>query len=99
MVQLIADRRDIDFVLYEQLEIENLLKTDKYESLNRKLFDMVISEARNFGIKELLPTYMQGDREGVSFDRGEVKVPACFHRAYKLFVEGEWPRKRCARLP
>ncbi|MGD8765845.1 MAG: acyl-CoA dehydrogenase family protein, partial [Desulfobacteraceae bacterium] len=90
MAQLIADRRDIDFVLYEQLRIEALLNTQKYRSLNRKLFDMVVSEARNFGIKELLPTYMEGDREGVNFDKGEVKVPACFHRAYNLFVEGEW---------
>jgi len=90
VAQLIADRRDIDFVLYEQLEIENLLKTKKFASLNRKLFDMVISEARNFGIKELLPTYMQGDREGVHFDKGQVQVPACFHRAYDIFVEGEW---------
>jgi hypothetical protein len=73
MPQLIADRRDIDFVLYEQLRIEDLLNTQKYRSLNRKLFDMVVSEARNFGIKELLPTYMEGDREGVQFDRGVVK--------------------------
>jgi alkylation response protein AidB-like acyl-CoA dehydrogenase len=89
--QLIADRRDIDFVLYEQLAIEDLLKTKKYNSLNRKMFDMIISEARNFGIKELLPTYSEGDREGVQFNNGVVHVPACFHRAYELFVEGEWP--------
>ena len=90
MVQLIADRRDIDFVLYEQLGIEGLLQTKKYNSFNRKMFDMIISEARNFGIKELLPTYSQGDREGVQLDSGKVTVPACFHRAYDLFVEGEW---------
>ena len=90
MAQLIADRRDIDFVLYEQLGIEDLLKTEKYSSLNRKLFDMVISEARTFGVKELLPTYSQGDREGVRLEDGKVTVPECFHRAYELFVEGEW---------
>jgi alkylation response protein AidB-like acyl-CoA dehydrogenase len=90
MAQLISDRRDIDFVLYEQLEIEDLLKTPKYKDLNRKMFDMVISEARNFGIKEILPTYTQGDREGVHFDNGKVKVPECFQRPYRLFVEGEW---------
>jgi alkylation response protein AidB-like acyl-CoA dehydrogenase len=90
MTQIIADRRDIDFVLYEQLKIEDLLKADKHKSLNRKLFDMVISEARNFGIKELLPTCAEGDHEGVEFDKGQVKVPACFHRAYDLFVQGEW---------
>ncbi len=90
MAQLIADRRDIDFVLYEQLGIEDLLKTKKYADLNRKMFDMVISEARTFGVKELLPTCSQGDREGVQFDNGKVTVPACFHRAYELFVDGEW---------
>jgi alkylation response protein AidB-like acyl-CoA dehydrogenase len=90
MAQIISDRRDIDFVLYEQLQIEDLLKTEKYGVLNRKMFDMVISEARNLGIKEIYPTYTEGDREGVKFENGKVTVPACFHRSYELFVKGEW---------
>jgi alkylation response protein AidB-like acyl-CoA dehydrogenase len=90
MAQLISDRRDIDFVLYEQLHIEDLLKTDKYRDLNRKMFDMVISEARNLGIKEIYPTYVEGDRQGVKFENGKVFAPQCFHRPYALFVEGEW---------
>ena len=90
MAQLIAERRDIDFVLYEQLGIEDLLKAEKYKDLNRKMFDMIISEARNLGIKEIYPTYTQGDREGVKFENGSVTVPHCFHRPYELFVEGEW---------
>jgi alkylation response protein AidB-like acyl-CoA dehydrogenase len=90
MAQLLSDRRDIDFVLYEQLNIENILKAEKYKDLNRKMFDMVISEARNLGIKEILPTYSEGDRQGVQFDNGKVTVPQCFHRPYKLFTEGEW---------
>ncbi|MGD8881623.1 MAG: acyl-CoA dehydrogenase [Desulfobacterales bacterium] len=90
MVQLLSDRRDIDFVLYEQLKIEDILKTEKYNDLNRKMFDMVISEARNLGLKEIYPTYKEGDREGVKFENGKVIVPRCFHRPYALFVEGEW---------
>ena len=90
MAQLLSDRRDIDFVLYEQLKIEDILKTEKYNDLNRKMFDMVISEARNLGIKEIFPTYKEGDREGVKFENGKVTVPQCFHRPYALFVEGEW---------
>lgn len=90
MAQLIADRRDIDFVLYEQFDAEALTRYPKYRECNRKLFDMVISEARNFGIKEILPTFAAGDKEGVRFDAGKVSVPECFHRAYKLFMEGEW---------
>jgi alkylation response protein AidB-like acyl-CoA dehydrogenase len=90
MAQLISDRRDMDFVLYEQLQIESLFKTKKFNDLNRKMLNMVVSEARNLGIKEILPTYAEGDREGVAFESGQVKVPECFHRPYKLFVEGEW---------
>ena len=90
MAQLIADRRDMDFVLYEQLHIESLFKTKKFNDLNRKMLNMVVSEARNLGIKEILPTYAEGDRIGVGFESGRVKVPGCFHRPYKLFVEGEW---------
>ena len=90
MAQLIADQRDIKFVLYEQLEAEDLVKMDKYKDFNKKMFDMIITEARNFAIKEILPLNEEGDRIGLSFDNGQVKVPECFHRAYRLFREGEW---------
>ena len=90
MAQVISDRRDIDFVLYEQLKAEELTKIDRYKDLNKKVFDMIITEARNFAVKELLPTFAEGDREGLRFENGQVKVPACFHRAYELLLEGEW---------
>ncbi|MGA6924236.1 MAG: acyl-CoA dehydrogenase, partial [Desulfosarcina sp.] len=90
MTQQIADRRDIDFVLYEQLNIEQLFKTDKHRDLNRKTVDMVVTEARAFGIKEVLPTRAEGDRVGVVFENGQVVVPECYRRAYRLMVENEW---------
>jgi len=90
MAQLISDRRDIDFILYEQLDVEKITKTDVFDNLNRKMIDLLINEARNLAIKEILPTYSEGDREEVQFDKGEVKVPKCYHRAHKLILEGEW---------
>jgi alkylation response protein AidB-like acyl-CoA dehydrogenase len=90
MAQVIADRRDIDFVLYEQLKAQELTKVDRYKDFNKKVFDMIITEARNFAVKELLPTFAEGDREGLRFENGQVKVPECFHRAYELLLEGEW---------
>jgi hypothetical protein len=55
MAQVVADRRDLDFVLYEQLRVDELTKLDKYKVFNKKTFDMIITEARNFAVKELLP--------------------------------------------
>jgi alkylation response protein AidB-like acyl-CoA dehydrogenase len=90
MAQQIADRRDVDFVLYEQLEMEDLIKHERYSDMNRKMFDMIITEARNFAIKEILPLNEEGDRIGLVFENNQVKVPECFHRPYKLLREGEW---------
>ena len=90
MAQTIADRRDIDFVLYEQFKIEDLFTCERYCDLNRKACDMVINEARTFGIREILPTYAAGDREGVHFEAGKVTVAECFRRPHRLFVENGW---------
>ena len=90
MAQMLADRRDIDFVLYEQLDAERLTDTAKFKNLNRRTFDLIINEARNLAIKEILPTFTEGDLEGVQFDNGNVKVPASYHLPYRLMREGEW---------
>ena len=90
MAQLLADRRDIDFVLYEQLAVDRLLAYEKFSGFSRKAFDMIISEARALSIKEVLPTNQEGDRDGVRFDNGSVSVPACYHRPYKILADGGW---------
>ena len=90
MAQEIADRRDIDFVIWEQMDGEALLAIDRYKEFNRKTCDMIITEARKIAIKEMLPTLQEGDTQGVRFENGAVKVPDCFHRVHKLLLEGEW---------
>ena len=91
MTQQIAERRDIDFVLHEQFNVEQAFPDhDDYAEFNRKTYDMVIKEARKLALEEILPTYMEGDRQGVRMEEGKVKVPDCYHKPYRLFLEGEW---------
>ena len=90
MVQQIADRRDVDFVLHEQLQIDQLSRHEIFADFNKKTIDLIISEARNLAVKEILPTQFDGDREGAVFEDGRVTVPESFHRAWELFKEGEW---------
>jgi len=90
MAQQIADRRDVDFVLHEMLQVEQLSKHEKFAEFNKKTVDLIISEARNLAIKEILPTREIGDKEGLVFDKGKVMIPEAFHKAYELFIEGEW---------
>ena len=72
MAQVLADRRDIDFVIWEQMNGEEIINKKKYEGFDRKTCDMIITEARKLAIKEILPTLTDSDRQGVSFDKGEV---------------------------
>ena len=65
MAQVLTDRRDIDFVLYEQFDVEEFTRHEKFQDYNKKTFDLIIKEARNLAVKEILPTYAEGDREGV----------------------------------
>ena len=91
MTQLISDRRDIDFVLHEQLEAEKLaeLKED-FADFNKKTIDLVVNEAKAFATKELQPAYKEGDEQGCTLDNGVVKTPESFKRLYDLLNEGEW---------
>ncbi len=90
MAQVIADRKDIDFVLHDQLNVAALADHTRFADFNRKTIDLIVSEARNLAVKEILPTQKIGDEEGVTFDQGNVTVPKEFHRAWDLIKEGEW---------
>ena len=90
MAPKLTDQRDIDFVLYEQLKVDTFLTSDKYKAFNKKMFDMVVKEAKNLAVKEIFPTYTECDKVGVSFENGIVKVPECLRKPHKLLVEGEW---------
>ncbi|HEX7678045.1 MAG TPA: acyl-CoA dehydrogenase, partial [Thermoanaerobaculia bacterium] len=90
MAQTLADRRDIDFILHEQLKVEQFAKHELFPEFNRKAVDLIISEARNLAVKEILPTQADGDRIGLQFDNGKVTVPESFHKAWKALRDGEW---------
>ncbi len=90
MAQILADRRDVDFVLHEQLKVEKLADHERFAEFNRKVVDLVISEARTLAVKEILPTQVDGDRIGVRFDSGAVTVPESFHKAWSALKDGEW---------
>ncbi len=89
MTQLIADRKEIDFILYELLDAEQMIKHEKFEGLSRKMFDMIISEARKLSIKEILPTLFDSDKNGVRYENGKVLAPESFHRARQVILDAE----------
>jgi alkylation response protein AidB-like acyl-CoA dehydrogenase len=91
MAQVITDKRDVEFVIHEQLNAESLADLcDDFADFNKKTINMVISEAKNFAVKELLPANKEGDEQGCTLENGVVKTPESFKRLFDIFNEGEW---------
>ena len=90
MAQQLVDRRDQDFVIWEQINCAEILNYVKYKEFSPKTCSLIINEARALAIKELLPLLAEGDTEGVRYENGAVKVPESFHRVFELIKEGEW---------
>lgn len=90
MAQLIADRKDVDFVLHEQFKVAELSEHTQFADFNKKVADMIVNEARNLAIKEILPTWKIGDRVGCRYENGDVKTPAEFKRVWQHLIDGGW---------
>ncbi|MBU2631556.1 MAG: acyl-CoA dehydrogenase, partial [Proteobacteria bacterium] len=89
MAQLIADRKEIDFILYELLDAQQLLKFEKFKEFSKKTVDMMISEARKLAIKEILPTLAESDQNGVRFENGRVIAPQSFRKARQAVLDAD----------
>jgi hypothetical protein len=51
MGQILADRRDMEFALYEQLGVDQLCNHERYAELDRKTLDLIMDEASNLAVK------------------------------------------------
>ena len=90
MPELTIDRRDLDFVLYEQFKLDEFTKMERYNEMGREMWDMVLSEAIKFAVEQIAPMNPIADREGTKLNDGVVKVPDCFAPVYEKFTEGGW---------
>ncbi len=90
MANLFVDERDVKFVLFEQLDIEQLSNTTKYAEYSREMYDMVLEQAWKLAEKEMAPANRHGDLEGCVWEDGMVRVPTSYHRPFQMYREGGW---------
>jgi hypothetical protein len=92
MAEYTADLRDIKFTLFEQLGLEKLFETEKFNAFSREDVDMILDEAYKFAREVLGPLNRPGDLEGVHFDKqtGKVTTPKGFIAAHKQLGESGW---------
>ena len=86
----LTDLRDTRFVLYEQLNIEELCEATRFQDHSRETFEMIITAAEKFAVNEFEPVNSLGDKIGCSWQDGKVSVPEPYREPFKKFCEGGW---------
>jgi alkylation response protein AidB-like acyl-CoA dehydrogenase len=84
-----VDLRDIRFVLFEQLKVDEALKSvPKYSDFDRDLYETMLDSAADIARNVLAPLNKVGDRVGCTFDgKGNVTTPPGFKEAYHALAE------------
>jgi alkylation response protein AidB-like acyl-CoA dehydrogenase len=83
----LIDRRDVDFILKEQIRYERLLELPPFKDLSPEIFDMILDQSLKFAQQEIAPLNAAGDREGCRFDGKGVTTPKGFKELYKKFAD------------
>jgi alkylation response protein AidB-like acyl-CoA dehydrogenase len=85
-----ADLRDIEFVLFEQLEIQKTLGRGIFAHVGEGALRMLLQLGSEFASKVVAPTNGIGDRVGCRWENGKVFVPEVFSPVWQTAREQEW---------
>lgn len=83
----LINRRDLDFLLYEVLKVEDLITRERYADHDRQTFDAVIDTARKLAIEQFEPHAAALDAHEPSYKDGQVTIIPAVKEALDAFSE------------
>jgi hypothetical protein len=86
----IIDSRDVRFVLFEILELENFTKKfAKYADYDRDTLESTLDLAEKIAVEKIYPIYKESDREGCTYVPAtkEVKIPKVYKPGLDAYYE------------
>lgn len=85
-----VNRRDIEFLLFEHLRIQDLASTSKYADFGRDDYSMMVDEVIRFCSEVIAPLNVDSDRIGCRLEGSEVVTPPGFKDAWRASAENGW---------
>ena len=85
-----VNRKDIFFILKQQLNYSSLCSLERYKDLDEKTLDLLVAEAINLARGVVDPLQEIGEKWGVKFEGGRVSCPPEFKKAFKQFGRDGW---------
>lgn len=85
----LVDSRDVRFVLFEMLKVDELGKFEKYSGFDKDMYEDTLQLAEKMAVEQIYPTNADGDKTGVTYDPDKklVKAPESFRAPLKAFNE------------
>ena len=87
MSSKILSRRDLDFLLYEWLDVETLTKRERFAEHSRETFDAFLDLSAQLAERDFAPHNRRSDLEEPTFDGERVHVIPEVGAALKVFSE------------
>ena len=84
-----VDRRDLEFILFEQLKIQDM-SAERFAEYDLETYQMILDEAAKLAESVIAPINGPGDRQGCRWVDGDVKTPDGYKAAYDQFIEAGW---------
>lgn len=84
--------RELQFLLYEFLDTESLLRRERYTEHSREVFDATLEAARELAEELLAPHLRQGDEEEPVFIAGRAEVAVPTRAAWQAMADAGFLR-------
>ena len=87
-----SNLRDIEFNLYEVLEIQDHLGSGEWADLDRETVDDILTEIERIATEDFAASYADQDRIPLQLIDGEVTIPDSVKKSVSAFKDGGWNR-------
>lgn len=87
MAEKTFSRRNLDFILFETLQVEKLQQFDYFKAHDRETYGFTLDIASDLAKQIMQPAYQESDRQQPELVDGQVKVHASVHSFIKAFSE------------
>ena len=87
MASLLLSRRDLDFLLYEWLDVESLTARPRFADHSRETFDAVLDLSETIATRHFAPHNKKNDSQEPRFDGEKVHIIPEVGEALRVFAE------------
>jgi butyryl-CoA dehydrogenase len=85
-MSMVVDRRELDFVLFELLKVEKLLKHSRFAAYDRGTIEQMLDAAQQIAEERFLPIAAELDVNEPAFRDGKVAMPASAETALRAYA-------------